>query len=105
RMRERVATLPGVRRATYAVIDPLSESNWQSVINVPGYVQTIVDEGVQMNAVDPSYLATLEIPLLRGRDFDVRDNREGAPKVAIVNEIFAKKYFGAEDVIGKRFGL
>jgi predicted permease len=104
-LRERIATLPGVSRATYAMIDPLSGNNWQNAIYVPGYVQTTINETVSMNAVDLSYLATLEIPLLRGRNFDLRDYREGAPKVAVVNQVFAKKYFGTEDVAGKRFGL
>lgn len=55
------------------------------------------------NHVDSSYLATLEIPLLRGRNFERRDNREGAPELAIVNQAFAEKHFGrSEDVIGKR---
>jgi ABC-type lipoprotein release transport system permease subunit len=41
--------------------------------------------------------------LLRGRDFTARDTAPGGPKVAIVDQAFAKKYFGSEDVIGRRF--
>ena len=75
------------------------------VVYVPGYVQTTLNEGVGRNDVDSSYLATVGIPLLRGRDFDRHDYREGAPEVAIVNQAFAKKYFGAEeDVVGQRIG-
>jgi predicted permease len=108
-IRERIATLPGVRRATYAFDAPVSTSGSGGgvggVVYVPGYVQTTINEGVGRNDVDSSYLATLEIPLLRGRNFDLHDYREGAPQVVIVNQVFAKKYFGTEeDVVGKRIG-
>jgi predicted permease len=58
-----------------------------------------------MNGLGPDYLATLGLPLLRGRDFAPRDNASAAPKVAIVNQAFAKKYYGHEDVVGRRVGL
>jgi hypothetical protein len=41
------------------------------------------------------------IPILLGREFRERDD-EGAPKVAIVNEAFARFYFGSESPIGRR---
>ena len=105
RMRERLASLPGVRRASYARVAPLSQNNWTNGLYVPGYVQTSLNEGgVRMNGVDPGYLATMEIPLLRGRDLAARDGA-GAPKVILVNQVFAKKYFGTEDVIGRRIGM
>ncbi len=104
RMRGRVAALPGVRHASFSRITPLSQSNWTSSVTVPGYVQTTLEGGVQMNGLGHDYLATLELPLLRGRDFAPRDNDFAAPKVALVNQAFAKKYFGTEDVVGRRFG-
>jgi predicted permease len=104
RLRDRVAALPGVRRVSYARIAPLSQSNWNSSIVVPGYVPgTFADNSARMNGVEPGYLATLEIPLLRGRDFTARDAAPDGPKVAIVELAFAKKYFGSADVIGRRF--
>lgn len=105
RLRERFTALPGVRHASYARIAPLSDNNWSSVIVVPGYVPTkLGDQSVNMNGVETGYLATMEIPVLRGRDFTARDAARDGPKVAIVNQTFAKKYFGSEDVIGRRFG-
>lgn len=105
RIRERVAALPGVRSASFSRITPLAQSNWTNSVNVPGYVQTSLREsGVQMNGLGRDYLATLELPVLRGRDFEPRDNSAAAPKVAVVNQAFAKKYFGQEDIIGRRIG-
>jgi putative ABC transport system permease protein len=48
-----------------------------------------------------NYFATMEIPLLRGRGFTAQDD-ERAPKVAIVNQTFAQKYFPNADVLGQR---
>ncbi|MEO6245170.1 MAG: FtsX-like permease family protein, partial [Opitutaceae bacterium] len=107
-IRERIASLPGVRSATYAFDVPVRSSRsgegMGGVVYVPGYLPTKLNEGVGRNDVDPSYLATLELPLLRGRNFDRHDYREGAPEVTIVNQVFAKKYFGSEDVVGRRIG-
>ncbi|HJZ95167.1 MAG TPA: ABC transporter permease, partial [Candidatus Solibacter sp.] len=52
--------------------------------------------------VGPRYFRTMGIPLLAGREFTARD-RVGAPRVAVVNDAFAKYYFGAENPIGQRF--
>lgn len=105
RIRERVAALPGVQRASFSRITPLAQSNWTSSVNVPGYVQTTLgSNSVQMNGLGRDYLATLGLPVLRGRDFAPPDNDTAAPKVAVVNQAFAKKYFGHEDVVGRRIG-
>ena len=74
--------------------------------------QTVIPEGysfppgkesatVFMSRVDERYFAVMGIPLLSGRTFTVNDNA-AAPKVAIVNEQFAKRYWPNQDPIGKR---
>ena len=54
--------------------------------------------------VDPDYLKVMEIPLRRGRFFTQQDN-EHAPSVAVIDETLAKKYFGADEAVGKRIHL
>jgi putative ABC transport system permease protein len=54
--------------------------------------------------VSPDYFAALGIPLVRGRWFTDRD-REGQPKVVVINESAARRFFPGEDPIGKRMGL
>jgi predicted permease len=54
--------------------------------------------------VQPDYLKVMDIPLRRGRFFTVHDD-ERSPFVAIVDDVFARKYFGAEDPLGKRIRL
>jgi putative ABC transport system permease protein len=55
------------------------------------------------NWVSPGYLATVGIPLVRGREFSDRDTAQ-SPRVAIVNETVARRYFRGQDPIGKRLG-
>jgi predicted permease len=97
--------LPGVTFASLASDSPLSGGWEELLVVVEGYTPR---EGERM-ACEATYVArdyfkALEIPLLTGRDFDDHD-RVGAPKVVIVNEKMAKRFFGTADVIGKRIGL
>jgi len=55
---------------------------------------------VSIERVTPGYFKTFGIPLVRGRYFDVRDDAN-APKVALVNETVARRYFGADDPVGR----
>lgn len=55
---------------------------------------------MNIEPVGPDYFATMQIPLMRGRDFSMND-RDGTPKVAIVNESMARHYFGDADPIGR----
>jgi predicted permease len=59
---------------------------------------------IEATFVTPGYLKTIGVPLLEGRGLDEGD-REGAPKVAMVNEAFARQFFGTESPLGRRFGL
>ena len=55
-----------------------------------------------LNGVGPEFFTTLGIPLLSGRDFTEADDLD-APRVAVVNEMFARYFFGESDPIGRRF--
>ena len=96
---------PGVERVTIADIVPLTLSD--TVVGLRRSDTAGVAEGstessrVHVNAVSPSYFATLGIPLLAGRDFDTRDT-QGRPLVAIVNETLARRFWPSESAIGKR---
>ena len=52
--------------------------------------------------VQGNYFQTLHIPLIRGRFFDARDERAGAPLVEIIGQSFAEQYFHGKDPIGLR---
>jgi putative ABC transport system permease protein len=100
---ERIRALPGVQSASAARITPIGGPSWNNIIEVDGY-EPLDDRDaiVWFNATSDSYFATLETPLLAGRDFDARDALGSVP-VAVINESLAHKFFGAAQPLGKRF--
>ena len=102
---ERLAALPGVQASSYAAEAVLIGNVSARTVQVQGYApQQGEDMNPWTNEVGPDYFRTLGIPLVAGRSFTARDV-EGAPRVAIVNETFAKYFFGADNPIGRRFGF
>jgi putative ABC transport system permease protein len=102
---DELSKLPGVRLSG-ATSDPeLANNNEASNITVAGYNST-EDENmhVETSKISAGYFATLQTPLLAGREFTEQD-RIGTQKVAIVNESFARRYFGGPaNAIGHYFG-
>jgi putative ABC transport system permease protein len=93
--------VPGVRHAAETYIVPVSGSGWNQNVIVDGEVR----EGpANLNRVGIDYFRATGTPLLAGRTFGPQD-RPGAPQAAIVNETFARKYFGGAHPIGRTFQL
>ncbi len=100
-----MAALPGVRSVALAVVAPLDFDEWDSSVAVEGYTaKPGEDMNPWVNYVSPGFFETLKIPMYGGRDFTDRD-RLGAAKVAIVNEKFARHYFGSRSAIGRHIGM
>jgi putative ABC transport system permease protein len=105
RIRKSIEPLPGVRSVSESEIPMLANSNSSSNITVPGYnAQEDEDMNVDHNAVGPNFLAAMGIPLLNGREFTEADSST-APKVAIINEAMARRYFAGRNPIGIHFGF
>lgn len=101
----KLASLPGARSSALAVVKLLSFDEWDSSIAVEGYnAKPGEDMSPWLNYVSPGFFDTLRIPLYAGRDFTDRDQL-GRPKVAIVNEKFAKHYFGDRSPLGRHIGM
>lgn len=102
---DRLRSLPGVRSAATAGVRVLSRSDWESTITIEGYdAKPGEDMAPWFNAVSPGYFDSLGISIVGGRDFDAKDDL-AAPKVALVNQSFVKKFFGERDPIGRHFGM
>ncbi|HKE24023.1 MAG TPA: ABC transporter permease [Bryobacteraceae bacterium] len=96
---ERLRALPGVTGAAELNILPLSGNGWNELCWAEGDAKRQVS---WFNGVTPGYFKTMDTPLLAGRDFDTRDT-VSSPKVAIVNETFARKIFGGGNPVGRTF--
>ena len=101
---DRVSTVPNVQSVSMATYAPLSGSQRSSSIKVPGLVTDESQPDVEDVLAGPKYAETMGMPLLRGRDLEVRDTATG-PRVAIVNQTFAEAYFKGQDALGKQFSF
>jgi putative ABC transport system permease protein len=100
----RVRALPGVESASIASAVPCGETVSGDDISIPGFQLTpgqLVPHPI-FSAISTSYFQTMRIALLRGRDFSEADD-ENAPKVAVINEAMASRYWPNQDPVGKHF--
>ncbi|MGD0302214.1 MAG: ABC transporter permease, partial [Bryobacteraceae bacterium] len=99
-----IRSVPGVKFAGLASVPLLHGWEWDSQTAVEGY-QSKDGEDMQafMNSISPGYFKTMGISLLEGRDFDQRDMKDNS-KVAIVNEQFARHFFGSKSAVGRHVG-
>lgn len=101
---DRMRALPGVESAALGTAVPLTNNHSRTDITIEG--RPLPQLGnfphPDIHTISPDYASTLGIPLLRGRTFTETDNLS-APKVALVNALFARRFFPNDDPIGKRF--
>ena len=97
---DRVAQLPNIRGAGFIQMLPLQNWGWEADFNVRGRTP---DPGVrrttELRYVTPGYFRAMGIQILRGRGFTAADTAE-APKVVVVNDALARRYFPGEDPVG-----
>ena len=105
RLYDRVAALPGVESATFARFSPFGGHTSAFGSSVEGYTPP-AGTRLQLEAVEvgPNYPATLGMPLAEGRAIDLRDVL-GAPLVAMVNEVFARRFFAGGSAVGHHLSL
>ncbi len=102
----RVEGLPGVTRVTTSYSLPFAESNFRQMFTVEGK-ESPSQEGRPWAGtviVGDDYFSVSGVSILQGRGFD-RQDRVGAPRVAVVNMTMAARQWPGEAVIGKRFRL
>jgi predicted permease len=104
-LQTRLAGLPGARSAAIGQMQIVTGDQNMSSISIQGY-QPRPDEDMTpwVDWVTPGYFQTMGTPLLAGRDFTPRD-RLGTPRVAVVNETFARTYFPNQSPLGRHFAF
>ena len=108
-MSERVEGVPGVRAVTFSAEPLIAHSESDRGLYLPGAhlspdgrAQSSGD--VYIHQVRENFLKAMGIPLLAGRDLTPQDDAR-APKVAVVNQTFARRYFNGENPVGRRFSF
>ena len=103
RLREELERQPGVRAVSYDDSAPLgfSGGNWET-LEVEGYVPGPNENmKIYRDLISPGYFETMKIPLVDGRDFDLRDDATSL-KVMIVNQEFVRRFLANRSVIGRK---
>ena len=104
-LRQRLDTLPGVRASGLAVMAILNNNEWDNSVTIEGYQKKPTEDiDPHYNGITPGYLETMGIHVTAGRDFTVKDTAD-SPRVALVNETFARRYFPEGRAVGHRIGM
>jgi putative ABC transport system permease protein len=100
---EKIEAVPGVRSASASTGAPVLGNNFSMAFDVVGKptADPAQRQGCAYNMVTPGYFRTFGLRMERGRAF-TEDDRAGRPRVAIVNEAFAKKYLPGVDPLTQR---
>jgi len=109
---ERLEAVPGVQGVTFSRMPLLSQSSSSSSVFLREALNATPNSEGQIapsgegyrHVVRENFLQTMGIPLLAGRTFGPQDNTT-SPKVVVVNQTFANKFFPDQNAIGKRFRL
>jgi putative ABC transport system permease protein len=99
---ERVRTVPSVQSASVVNSLPIAGgvSTDFSIVGRPP-VKSGDEPDAHIRMIDPAYFRTMQIPLLRGREFSERDSAT-APKVMLINQTMADKFWPGQDPVGSR---
>src|SRR5215510_2410658 len=106
RIEEELGALPGASAVTSAAVPLIAGSNWTQTVRVEGFKAD--DNGnnssASFNGVSAGHFRAIGVPILTGREFTLSDDTR-APKVAIVNETFARHFGLGTNPVGKRMSL
>jgi len=120
RLTEDLRALPGVSAAGLAAVGILQHNEWDSSVTVEGHEPAPRDQANPfMNSISPGYFAALGVPVVAGRDFTLQDTEQilhrkretpdgedsWTPRVVIVNQKFAEKFFGDASALGRHVGF
>lgn len=102
-LQERLAQAPSVEAVSFVSELPFSNETWTMTFGIEGRLNE-TDNGSNVRMVTPGYAATMKIPVVRGRMIDAND-RLGGPRVAVIDEAAAKRYWPNDDPVGKRLSF
>jgi putative ABC transport system permease protein len=101
---DRIRAVPGILSAADTTIIPVGGNWWNDFVRIDGAEKRKTEHVPNFSRISPGYFKTLDIQFLAGRDFDDRDTAT-SPKVAIVNQSFARKLLDGANPIGRTFHI
>ena len=104
RIEDRVQSIHGVQSASFSMFT-FNQGEWSNDLTVQGIPRTPENShDVLYNVVGKNYFSTFGLPILEGRGFTAQDT-EKSPKVALINQTMARRFFPNSSAIGHRFGF
>jgi predicted permease len=105
-IQDRFSALPGIANVSLALYSPLEGDNWSECVIQQGHPAPHAGENCSStwDRIDPHFLPSIGVPILRGRNFTDQDTN-ATPPVALVNQAFVKRFFPHRDPIGQHFGI
>jgi predicted permease len=98
----KLETLPGVQSAALSTRVPLTFTGGSTAVKPEGYVSPANESmETQVAIISPNYFHTMQIPLVRGRDFAPQDTKS-SQRAVIVSEAFANRYWPGQEALGKQ---
>jgi len=109
-LHRRLDAMPGIEAAAVANTSLLRGGSFSRTLTIESDKRVVTDGSVYGLRVTPGFFATLGIRLIAGREFDERDTRDARPgtpgfRSVIVNQRFARRYFGDRSPVGRRIGI
>ena len=105
RIHDAMAKIPGVESVALCLFSPLSGNNWEGNVWVDGQPPPgpKEDTSTPMDRTTAGYFEAVGNPILQGRGITAQDTAESR-HVAVINQAFARRFFGSQDPVGKHFG-
>jgi macrolide transport system ATP-binding/permease protein len=103
-LRKRFELIPGVSSATFSQSSIINAARAGQAIRGTMKIGAATLDGARVMSAGPRFLATMQIPILAGREIDDRD-QPGSRPVAVISERLARTYFGNENPVGRRITL
>ena len=99
----RLETLPGVQSVALSDRVPLGFGGGSTSVKPEGYISP-ANESMETQAaiITPNFFQTMQIPLVKGRDFTLQQDNRGSQRAAIVSEAFANRYWPKQEPLGKQ---
>ncbi len=103
-IRDQIQALPGVKAVTLYEFAPFTGWSSNTTVRIEGSSRKLDDTMVRFGTVGADFFATMQVPVVLGRDI-LNSDTMNSPKVGVVNQTFAKTFFGDDNPIGHFFGI